>query len=347
MAGLIRYSGIVTKVHAMNRRLLKTADYEALIQKETVPEALEFLKNTEGYAGVFSDEHAKISHRDAIERRLMDSLYTDFIGLYRFSGMRERVFLNSYFLHHEVMILKQFLRNAANPASPDVHLGSFDAFFRKHSTLNLDTLNHCNSLDEYMAALSGSAYEKPLTPIYNSGSRRLGDYETALDLFYFSLAWRLNVKKLSNKEKEDAAATLGTQIDLLNLQWIYRCHRHFSMDETDIYPMIIPIHYRLRPADIQALVRAKVPEEFARVLQNTYYAKWIPAEDLEHLSQVSGTLLGHIYRSRSRKNPYSIATINRYLYQKEEEIDHLIPIIEGIRYGLSQDEIRKFVPANL
>ncbi len=347
MAGLIRYSGIVTKVHAMNRRLLKAKDYDELIQKSTVMEALEFLRHTDAYADAFSDAYAKISHRDAIERRLMDSLYTDFIGLYRFSSMRERAFLDGYFIHYEVMIIKQCLRNAANPASPDVALGSFDAFFHRHSRLNLAALNRCASLDEYMSALSGSSYEKLLAPIYNSGNRRLGDYETALDLHYFSYVWNLNKKNLTDKEKSDAAAALGTKIDLLNLQWIYRCRKHFSMADTDIYPMIIPICYRLKTADIQALIRAESEEEFARVLQKTYYAKWIPSDDLAYLSQVSRKLLGHIYRTCSRKNPYSIATVNRYLYQKEEEIDHLIPIIEGIRYGLTPDEIRKFVPSDL
>lgn len=347
MAGVIRYSGIVTKVHAMNRRLLSAEEYEELIQKNTVLEALEFLKTTSAYADAFADAYAKNSHRDAIERRLMDSLYTDFIRLYRFSGMKERTFLDGYFLHYESMIVKWCLRNVMNPASPDVSLGSFDTFFHKHSKLSLAALNNCDTLEEYMTALSGSSYEKLFAPIYNSGSRRLSDYETALDLYYFSSVWKLKNKKLSNEEKKDIAAALGTKIDLLNLQWIYRCRRHFSMADTDIYPMLIPISYKLRASEIQALIHAESEDEFARVLAGSYYSKWIPSEELDHLSEVSGKLLEHIYRIRSRKNPYSIATVNRYLYQKEKEIDHLIPIIEGIRYGLSVEEIRKFVPSAL
>lgn len=345
MAGVIRYSGIVTKVHAMNQRLLSPGQYEELIQKNTVLEALEFLKTTPAYAEAFSDAYAKNSHRDAIERRLMDSLYTDFIRLYRFSGIKERTFLDGYFLHYEVMIVKWCLRNVMNLASPDVSLGSFDAFFHKHSKLSLTALNNCDTLEEYMAALSGSPYEKLFTPIYRSGSRRLSDYETALDLYYFSCVWKLKKKKLSDKEEQDVTATLGTNIDLLNLQWIYRCRRHFSMTAADIYPMLIPINYKLHVPEIQALIHAETAEEFAQVLSQTCYSRWFPPEDLGHLSEISGKLLGHIYRLRSRKNPYSIATVNRYLYQKEEEINHLIPILESIRYGLSAEEIRKFVPS--
>lgn len=341
----MRYSGIVTKVHAMNKGLLSAKDYEELIQKNSVLEALEFLKNTPAYADVFSDAYAKNSHRDAIERRLMDSLYTDFIKLYRFADFKERAFLNAYFMHYEVMIIKVCLRNTMNLASWDVSLGSFDDFFHRHSKLSIAALNDCDTLEEYLAALSGSPYEKLFAAIYNSGSRRLSDYETALDLYYFSSVWKLKKKKLSAKEEQDVTAALGTNIDLLNLQWIYRCRRHFSMTDTDIYPMLIPINYKLRPAHIQALVHAETDEEFSRILSGTVYSKWFPTEDLSRFGAVSDQLLGHIYQLRSRKNPYSIAAVNRYLYRKEEEINHLIPIIEGIRYGLSPDKIRELVPS--
>jgi V/A-type H+-transporting ATPase subunit C len=347
MAGVIQYSGIVTKVHAMNRRLLNAEDYEELIQKTSVLEALEFLKNTPAYAEAFSDAYAKNSHRDAIERRLMDSLYTDFIKLYRFSGIKERTFLNSYFLHYEVMIVKICLRNTMNLNSWDVSLGNFDEFFHRHSKLSIADLNHSDTLEEYMAALAGSPYEKLFAPIYNSGSRRLSDYETALDLYYFSSVWKLKKKKLSDKEEQEVTAAWGTNIDLLNLQWIYRCRRHFSMADTDILPMLIPINYKLRPPQIQRLIHAETDEEFAQILSETVYSKWFPTEDLSRFSAVSDQLLGHIYQLKCRENPYSIASVNRYLYRKEEEINHLIPIIEGIRYGLSPEQIREFVPSAL
>jgi V/A-type H+-transporting ATPase subunit C len=347
MAGVIRYSGIVTKVHAMHQRLLSPGDYEELIQKSTVLEALEFLKNTPAYAPVLSDAYAKNSHRDAIERRLMDSLYTDFIKLYRFSGLAERSFLDGYFLHYEVMLVKTCLRNTMNLASSDVSLGSFDEFFHKHSKLSLSALNDCDTLEEYMEALSGSPYRQLFDPIYNSGSKRFCDYEAALDLYYFSSMWKLKKKKLSREEEQDVTATLGTSIDLLNLQWIYRCRKHFSMTDAQISALLIPINYKLRPPHIQSLIHAETDEEFKRVLGGTCYSKWFPTEDLSRFSAVSDALLGHMYRLRSRKNPYSIAAVNRYLYQKEEEINHLIPIIEGIRYGLSPEKIREFVPSAL
>ncbi len=345
MAGVTRYSGIVAKVHAMNPRLLNEEQYDELIRKRTVLEALEYLKTLPGYADSFDDEFAKNSHRDAIERRLMDSLYTDFIKLYRFCGMKERAFLEGYFIYFEANIVKVCLRNVMNTASADVYLGSFDEFFHKHSKLSIDALNNCDTLEEFMAAVEGSAYERILTPIYTSGSRRLSDYEIALDLYFFTSIWKIKKTKLSDEEAKDISATLGTRIDMLNIQWIYRCKAHFKMAEADIYPMLIPIYYKLKPNDIKALAASASEDEFKHELDTTYYSKWDLSKDLSHLSTITGQLLGHIYRLKSRKHPYSIATPDYYLYRKEREINCLIPIIEGIRYGLSPQELRKSIPA--
>ena len=49
-------------------------------------------------------------------------------------------------------------------------------------------------------------------------------------------------------------------------------------------------------------------------------------------------ILESLYRADRRRNPYSIATINTYLFLKEEEIYKLTTALECIRYGLSKGE---------
>ena len=49
--------------------------------------------------------------------------------------------------------------------------------------------------------------------------------------------------------------------------------------------------------------------------------------------------MARIYSTAGRKNPYSIAILNSYLFFKEREMHRIITILEGIRYGLSTSEI--------
>ena len=40
-----------------------------------------------------------------------------------------------------------------------------------------------------------------------------------------------------------------------------------------------------------------------------------------------------------RKNPYSVALLNSYLFEKEEEISRIISVIEAVRFGYNADRI--------
>ena len=57
------------------------------------------------------------------------------------------------------------------------------------------------------------------------------------------------------------------------------------------------------------------------------------------LEQQSREILKAAYLSDRRHNPYSVATMNAYLFLKEEEIRKIVSALECIRYGLSSRDI--------
>nr|WP_330424443.1 V-type ATPase subunit [Dorea sp. AM58-8] len=50
-----------------------------------------------------------------------------------------------------------------------------------------------------------------------------------------------------------------------------------------------------------------------------------------------------MYLSDRRRNPYSLATVNTYLFLKEEEINRLTTALECIRYGLTPRETLGYI----
>ena len=53
------------------------------------------------------------------------------------------------------------------------------------------------------------------------------------------------------------------------------------------------------------------------------------------LNALSRELVDRIYQMTGRREPYSIAALNSYLYFKEREIERIITTIEQIRYGVA------------
>ena len=60
---------------------------------------------------------------------------------------------------------------------------------------------------------------------------------------------------------------------MLNLQFILRSKRYFSMAPADIYALLIPMNYKLKKEEIRAIVEAATYEESQQLFRKTYYGK--------------------------------------------------------------------------
>ena len=130
---------------------------------------------------------------------------------------------------------------------------------------------------------------------------------------------------------------------MLNMMWIYRARKYYQMTEAAIYALVIPITYKLSDEEIRRMVTSRDEKEMEEALQSTYYGRKFLDLDGEDLEQLYRELLLKIYGEEQRKNPYSMATITAYLYKKEQEIDMLTTVLEGVRYGLPPQETLAYI----
>lgn len=345
MGNLLSYSGITTKVRAMESHLITDSQFREMAALETVSEAVEYLKRLPAYEDLFSNLEDKELHRGPIEQRLILSLYQDFAKLYRFGNLSQRKFLDLYFMHFEIDILKKCFRNSMGQNHLDIDLSAFQNFFNQHSKLNLMKLSSSENMQEFISNLEGSVYHDMLSRLDDTVTPTLFDYEVHLDLLYFKTIWKVMGKYLDRKEKALLTRCFGSKLDLLNVQWIYRSKKYYRLSSAEIYSLLIPVSYHLNKEQISRLTEASSMEEFFSVLKTTFYGRKSDFEvtekpDLENLTQ---NVLNKIYHSTSQLNPYSIATLNSYLYFKEAEIQKVITLIESIRYQIGPEKIMSYV----
>lgn len=340
------YSAVTAKIRAMQGRFLTDEEFSRLAFSGSVSAAVETLKRHPSYQQAFEDAGVGELGRSRIEQLLWLSLYRDYSSLYRFATVRQRRFLDLYFMHFEIDILKKCLRDAASRRSSDLDLSIFEDFFRKHSHLDLVGLAECSSLDSFVDGLRGSFYYEPIRRLRDQGVTALFDYEAALDSLYFIQLWKSMKKQLGRKELEAVSQCIGEKIDLLNLEWLSRAKEYYRLPAHAIQDFLIPVYYKLKKIQIQDMAQSPSREEFLRILRTTRYGNRIfgepdPSSGRENpqLKRLFRSLLDAVYQSSGRKNPYTAAVLNTYFYFKEEEIRKLITTIEGIRYELDGNEI--------
>jgi len=345
MGNLLTYSALTTKIRAMQGRLLTDEDFKALAWQETVPAAVGMLKTFPAYKDAFEGQDTEALHRERIEALLWLSLYRDYASLYRFASVRQREFLDLYFMHFEIDILKKCLRNASSKRESQLDLSIFEDFFKKHSRLNLTGLSTCTSTGGFIDGLKGSWYYEPLKKLYDGGAA-LFDYESALDSLYFIRLWNSMKKQLGRKEQEAVRECIGEKIDLLNLEWLSRAKKYYRLPADAIQDFLIPVSYHLQKKQLRDMAAAATWEEFAELFKKTRYGNRLPKKRVPELKQLFRSLLDAVYKTSGRKNPYSAAVINTYFYFKEDEIRKLITTIEGIRYKLGGNEILSCLAKN-
>ena len=331
MGNLMLYSGIVTKIRAMQSKLLTQKDFEDIASCKSVLEAIEYLKGRPGYAEYLGEMDDSLYHRGSVEKVLYQSLFDDYSRIFRFAGIRQKKFLRLYWKRYEVDLINYCLRIVFNHYAAPFDLEYKKRFFDRYSDISIDRLITSAKINELVDNLRGTEYYGALSRIRDSEEATLFDYDLALDLYYFSVMWRKERKLLTGQEKEMFLKDFGTKIDLLNLQWVYRAKKYYHMLAPDIYALTIPYHYRI-------MVDTPTVEEFEHKVAKTYYAKRYEIADSGTIERRYKDILKHLYVTDRRRDPYSIATINAYLFLKEDEIDKLTTALECIRYGLSRGD---------
>ena len=339
--GLLAYSGVTTKVRAMESRLLKPEQFRELAEQEDVRSAADYLKEQPAYAEVFDGLDDTKLHRGYIEQILTQSEYRDFTRLYRFSSMKQRKFLDLYFKHYEVEVIKKLLRHMLGGREGQTDLSMFQGFFEKHSELDLETLCRAKNFSEFTEALEGTVYGKLLSQMQEKGQTGLFDCELKLDLFYFQLLWKLRNKLLTKTERKILDDCFGSRLDLLNIQWICRARSFYRLSQAEIYALLIPVHYRLRADKVKLLVEAEDDAKFFAVLRETPYGKEeeLQTGQMPDIQLLSNQMLNRIYGRTGHRYPHSPAVLDSYLYRKELEMRKIVTALEGIRYGLPASEI--------
>jgi len=347
MGDVLNYSGVVTKIRAMQSKLLKPEQFEEIANLHSVPEVVSYLKEKTSYTGILETLDEDHLHRGDIEKIMVQTLYDDFSKIYSFCGLEQRKFLKLYLRHYEVDLINYCLRIVINHYQEPFDINYKKAFFDKYSKISIEKLITSRTTDQLIENLKGTEYYTPLKSLQDSRSVTLFDYDLTLNLYCYMVAWKTRAKIKNKKERDLFVNEWGTMIDLLNLEWIYRAKKYYNMKAIDIFAIIIPNHYRIPTDMIKEIVEAPTVDDCIKAIGKSFYANRFDPGKNKAFEQMYNEILYHMYASNRRKDPYSIATVNAYLFFKEEELKKLTTAMECIRYSLSPSETLAYVGGNV
>ena len=174
-------------------------------------------------------------------------------------------------------------------------------------------------------------YNKILKKYQEQENINVFEVENEIDKLYFETLYD-TVKTQTNLRK-----IIGSEIDLLNVLWIFRMKKYYNFEEEKIKQILIKRYYKLNSKIINNIIKARTFEEIKEIMSKTVYKKVFINEN--ELEEDIDRYLYEVNKKIFQNDITSIAYIFAYVNMIDYENNDIINTIEGIRYNMDKQEI--------
>ncbi|MTI53335.1 V-type ATPase subunit [Geosporobacter ferrireducens] len=344
MGNIRQFAAVNTKIKAMERRFLQKDDYLSLLRKKSVREIAVYLKEKTDYAVVLENVQIENIHRDELEQLLKKYILHQYEKLIHFFIDDYRKFSKLTLMRYEIEDLKLYLRAIARGDEPH-NLQHLIHYAGRYTNLPHDKLSQSKSMEAFVSHLQGTIYYLSLLPLLQEDEdKRLFHMEMNLDILYFRLLQEQN-KKLDKEDRKLQEEILGINVDLLNLQWIYRGIKFYQLLPEELINYMLPKGHTLSFQKIKQLCYAKDEREFLQRLGPTKYGFLFDNQQTQdiHMERRIARFFYFLFQSYRKKEKMNIGTAVIYMHLLEYQTRDIISTIEAIRYGLDEEKARQYL----
>lgn len=341
MGSVAKFAALNTKLDAISGKLLKNQDYEALMSKESVVEIATYLKENTHYRGVFEDINVDYLHRGEIADILLKRNIALLESLSHYMDGAYRDFLNTLFMRYEVEDLKLIIRALATHEDLQKLKSSF-IHSERHAILDFNRLMSVTSIEEIVNLAKDTPYQEAFRNVSEDDlSVREFHAEMNLDAVYFR-SLRRRAEKLDQEDREILEDIIGKNIDLINIQWLYRSRTYYQLMPEEILNYTLSGGKSYSFAKMKAIVYADDPKEAIMASLPTRYENLLNREDI-YMERTIYQYLYDLFVKLGRSSQMNISKLTAVTHFLEYEIRDIITITEGIRYDVTPEEMKDFL----
>ncbi|MGF7058500.1 V-type ATPase subunit [Brassicibacter mesophilus] len=344
MSSIRRFAAINTKVRVLKGQMLTQDDFKNLLSKKSVDEVVTYLKEHTHYNKILADKDVAEIHRRDLEMLLKKYVIIQYEKLIHYFTEEYRKLFRIMFIRYEIEDIKLYLRAVARNESLDA-VRKLVVYSGIYSTVNHEVLVHSKTIEDFVNNLKETIYYDVLKPFTNeSGTKLLFYVEMSLDKLYFKMLYNQS-EKLDRKDEEAFKILLGKNIDLFNLEWIYRGLKFFKLSPEELINYTIMNGYSLKYNTIKELCYSKNENELInRMIDTRYGFLFDNAYTLDlFMERRIERYLYFQFVDYYHKGKMDIITAIVYMHLLEYEMRDIISITEAIRYGLNENEISKYL----
>ena len=340
MAILNPSSAVIAKAKSKYGKRLTDKDYNALIKCADVAEVVQYLKSYTYYGG-FLDKITQDIHRGQVEGILKERLFEDFLSLCRYNAADSPV--TGYLLRRtENAELMKFI-TLFSIGKPDEYIFTLPLYFIEHTELPLSKMSGIRDYRSLLDALPEKSAARRVLSEHapnQSGSFALADIEDALENASLKELYD-DIGKIKNKNNRVSLSKLFDILsDYNNYTRIVRLKRRGGMSAAEIRAHLLP-YGTLTGKRLNAILAHDDIVGVREALAQTKVGKKAQKIDIEDEMAVQGKFEMCRHELYFSTNPDIVLLAYYIVY--ETELKNVITVIEGVRYSMDANDIKKLL----
>jgi V/A-type H+-transporting ATPase subunit C len=335
---------LTVKFHAMYGRCLTKQNYSDLVRKQSVSEVVSYLKQETDYWSVLRDVNENLVHRGQIEIILRRVPFDQYMKIFNYISKKEFQFYKFVISRMEMDEVLNCIR-LINAGRNEDYIFTLPSFFAKHAGFDLYSLAKVKNFDDLLNLLKPTPYYEVLKNYDPSEGEKIDiiRIEIEFNKLYYTKILDVIDHTFSGKVREQIRNSVGMQIDLNNISDIIRLKKYFNANRDYISKLLLPFYFNVKLSELQEIMDAPDADAAWKAACKTYYGNEFKKFDFEYVENYKDQIMYNFHKKLFVFTTSAPVAVTSYLNMKKTEIQNLIHIIEGIRYGLAPVQISKLL----
>lgn len=340
---------MIPKARGMYAKRISNAQYEELMRKRTVPEVAALLKKHPYFKNSLATLSTREPHRAQVEELLTIDIFNKFEELVRYD-FNDHSFAQYFLVECAVRELMSVIHRLSI-GQTGAYMSRLPHDWSSRMELDLSQIANVRTFAQLVESMRFTRYYKVLRKCYELDPN-LQNYplvEAELLRFSYAYTFELAHQCFSGQELASVENLFKYDAEIYNINVIMRIKTYFNkaFPPDAIRKLLMPYTYRMPKRVLNTMIDAKTPLEVAAILSTVKQGKRSKGiSSPEEIDAIAGRALNEYARQLLHLTTSPSATLAAFMTLAKQERENVVNVVEGVRYGLPPEQIRKLLKYN-
>lgn len=335
-------NAVTAKVHSLFAKRLTDEDYGNLLSFHTNEEIFNYLRSETYYAEYLDALPSVTLSRTRFENALQKSLLDRKASLCRFQKLIGDETYRYFIKKDETETILYCARHLDTVFITD--LFERPPVYTSEQCISGADLQKATSFDEFADLLSDTPYARLVEPLFSldNSYKSLAALERILFNKLYSDVKDLICKKYKGKARDEILTFIKFISDMNTVSSLYRLTENYPDSKSFKAGIFMPPVTAFTKKEIGEFEAAQSPEDVLSIIRSSVYGKYF-TEKPDNIDLYVRRLILKKSMKNIRYSQNSVLALFSYETVMKNEIKNIIHIIEGVKYGLTPDEISDII----